>query len=321
MERSEAIALYRQGEGAVVDALVALTRRVEELERRLSSNSRTSSKPPSSDPPWKKKRRKRDKPGKPGAKEGHEGHHRKPLAADRVDEFVPVWSASCGRCGHVLPHAGVPVGVPTVHQVAEVPPVAVRVTEYRLQRVCCPACAHVTLADLPEGVTASAFGPRLHALVPTLTAQLRGSRRNVADVLVGVFGMPVSIGGVDAMLATINEPMLIDRGFKAGAAGFVCKESSLETLCDAIDVVMTGKQYVDPALATALVDPERVNLTPREFDVLELLGEGLQNDAIALRLGLSQDTVKEYVSTVIAKLDATSRTQAIANAFRRSLLG
>lgn len=188
------------------DALVvALRQRVEDLERRLGSDSRTSSKSPSSDPPWKKKRRKRGKGGKPGAKRGHEGHHRKPFDPDRVDEIVPVWPGSCGRCGHTLPHAG--VGVPTAHQVAEVPPVAVRVTEYQLQRVCCPSCAHITLADLPDGVTQSAFGPRLHALVATLTAQLRGSRRNVADLLGSVFGLPVSIGGVDAMLERVGDAL------------------------------------------------------------------------------------------------------------------
>lgn len=211
MERAEAEAIYDAGRDVCVDfilqlsaAVDRLTERVAELERRLNQDSGNSSKPPSTDPSWKKKR-KRGGDGKPGSKPGHKGHHRKPFGVDRVDEIVPVWPTSCQRCKCILPHAG--VGVPTAHQVAEVPPVAVVVTEYRLQRVWCPDCAHVTLADLPDGVTASAFGPRLHALVATLTAQLRGSRRNVADILTGVFGLPVSIGGVDAMLERVGDAL------------------------------------------------------------------------------------------------------------------
>ena len=186
------------------ELIAALQQRLVEVERRLNQDSGNSSKPPSTDAPWKRKRSKGGQGGKPGAKPGHQGKHRKPFDPGRVDEIVPVWPMSCKRCNNVLPHVGVSI---TTHQVAEVPPVAVRVTEYQLQRVCCPACAHVTLADLPAGVTASAFGPRLHALVATLTAQLRGSRRNVADILTSVFALPVSIGGVDAMLERVGDAL------------------------------------------------------------------------------------------------------------------
>jgi len=127
------------------------------------------------------------------------------FVADRVDEIVDSWPSACGRCGSSLER--VPVGLGSVHQVAELPPVAVRVTEYRLQRVCCAECQATTVAELPEGVTRSAFGPRLHAVAATLTTQLSGSRRKVAEIINSVFGCPLSIGAVDAMLERVGDAL------------------------------------------------------------------------------------------------------------------
>lgn len=130
--------------------------------------------------------------------------------------------------------------------------------------------------------------------------------------------------GIDTriiLFSAVRDPLLVERGFSAGASGFVSKDSAPATLCDAVRVVMDGRRYVDPELAVAMIDCDRVSLSTREHEILELLGDGLQNDAIALKLGISAETVKTHVSRIINKLDATSRTQAVANAFRRTLLG
>lgn len=123
------------------------------------------------------------------------------------------------------------------------------------------------------------------------------------------------------LFSQVRDPMLVEQGFKSGAMAFVCKDSHLSIVSDAVQAVRDGKRYVDPSLAAALIDADRLDLSPREFEILQLLGSGLQNDAIALKLGISMETVKSHVSKIMVKLDATSRTQAVAHAFRRSLLG
>lgn len=84
---------------------------------------------------------------------------------------------------------------------------AVEVVEYQLNAVRCDACRSVTRATLPAGVSRSAFGPRLHALVGTLSADARVSRRGIHDLLNRVFGCPISLGSVDSMLQRIGSQL------------------------------------------------------------------------------------------------------------------
>ncbi|HXG70370.1 MAG TPA: IS66 family transposase [Gemmatimonadaceae bacterium] len=210
MERAEAEAIYDAGREAVVSVLLAmseqiavLTARVEELERQVARNSRNSSKPPSSDPPWAPKPNPKKPSGrKRGGQDGHDGHHRQLYVADRIEA---AWPSSCSGCGSSLGRCA--SGAPSVHQVAELPPVVVEIIEYQLNQVRCMGCETVTYAPLPEGVPRSAFGPRLHALVGTLTADSRVSRRNVRDLLDTVFGCPISLGAVDAMVQRVGSQL------------------------------------------------------------------------------------------------------------------
>ena len=153
MERSEAEAIYGQGREAVVGGLLALSarleaqdaqlavlaERVEELEQRLKRDSRTSSLPPSHDPPWLGKRgRSRGTGRKRGGQPGHVGHGRALFPIERVTEVVDHWPERCS-CGHVFgADEREPAGAPARHQVAELPPLAVEISEHRLQRLCCP---------------------------------------------------------------------------------------------------------------------------------------------------------------------------------------
>jgi hypothetical protein len=200
VDRSEAEAIFDAGRAAVVEVLLALTARVEALERQVGLNSRNSSRPPSSDPPWQPKARPRKRSGrKRGGQDGHDGHERLLYAADRVE---PVWPEACSCCGRRL--ARRPHGKARVHQVAELPPVTVEITEYQLNGVACAGCDAVTYAKLPDGVSRSSFGPRVHALVGTLTTDSRVSRRNVHSLLNDVFGCPISLGGVDGLLQRLG---------------------------------------------------------------------------------------------------------------------
>jgi transposase len=222
VERAEAEAIYDQGRDAVVAVLAALSERVaaqdvqieklaarvEELERRLSRSSRNSSLPPSQDPPGAPKRKQPPPSGRgPGGQPGHPGHGRRFQPLERVDELVEHWPERCG-CGRVFnEQERVPVGEPARHQVAELPPVTVVVTEHQLHRVCCPGCGKTTRAELPAGVPSGAFGPRLEAAVATLSVRNRVSRRDLVELAGELFGVGLSTGTVDTIVQRTGEAL------------------------------------------------------------------------------------------------------------------
>jgi len=116
---------------------------------------------------------------------------------------------------------------------------------------------------------------------------------------------------------------LLTEALDAGVRGFVLKEAPLEDLRRAVQIVAGGGQYVDPVLAgtLAVAAGERApQLTQREREVLRLLAEGLSNEEIGKRLFISPETVRTHVRKAMEKLDADTRTQAVANALRRHLI-
>ncbi len=217
MERVEAEAIYDAGREAVVGVLLRMDRRiqqlearVEKLERELRKSSRNSSRPPSSDSPSAPARGKDRSGRKRGAQDGHEGRGRPLLPAWTVDEVVEHWPERC-CCGHVFGEGdGVAVGEPARHQVEELEPINVRVSEHRAQRVCCPVCGRHTRAALPEEVARSSFGPRLEAAVATLSVRNRVSRDDAVELIEELFAARISSGTVDAILtrtaAALAEP-------------------------------------------------------------------------------------------------------------------
>jgi transposase len=221
VERGEAEAIYGQGRDAVVSVLVGLseriaaqdaqiaklTARMEQLELRLNRSSRNSSLPPSQDPPGTAKRKQQPSGREPGGQPGHPGHGRRFQPLERVDEIVEHWPGRCG-CGRVFSETErVAAGEPARHQLAELPPVTVVVTEHRLQRVCCPGCGQVTRAELPAGIPSGAFGPRLQAAVATLAARNRVSRRDLVELVGELFGCPISTGTVDAIVQRTGDAL------------------------------------------------------------------------------------------------------------------
>jgi transposase len=200
-DRETAVALLLRV-GELVEANRRLEARVAELEQRLNRSSRNSSLPPSQDPPSAPPR-----PGRPGSgrkrggQPGHEGRHRRLLAPEQVDEVVEHWPDRCRSCAHVFTERElVDAARRWRHQVAELPPIAVSVTEHRLHGVCCPKCATRTRAELPSEVPRSSFGPRLQAAVVTLAVRNRVSRRDTTELARELFGVELATGSVDAII-------------------------------------------------------------------------------------------------------------------------
>ncbi len=121
-----------------------------------------------------------------------------------------------------------------------------------------------------------------------------------------------------------GERALLTEAFDAGARGFLLKEAPLVDLVRAVEIVASGGTYVDPVLAgvfaTAALTAKLPALTQRERDVLRLLADGLSNEEIGKRLFISPETVRTHVRKAMAKLDADTRTQAVAKALRQSLI-
>jgi DNA-binding NarL/FixJ family response regulator len=119
-----------------------------------------------------------------------------------------------------------------------------------------------------------------------------------------------------------SERSLLDRGLESGAKGYVLKEAPHETLVRAIDKVAAGEAYVDRALMPAFLPARERDdmLTSREREILQLLADGMSNAEAAQRLVISQETVKSHVRHILAKLEADTRTQAVAIALRESII-
>jgi DNA-binding NarL/FixJ family response regulator len=117
---------------------------------------------------------------------------------------------------------------------------------------------------------------------------------------------------------------LLTEALDAGVRGFVLKEAPMDDLLRAVQSVATGGTYVDPVLAGTLAASSIGNklpeLTQRERDVLRLLADGLSNEEIGKRLFISAETVRTHVRKAMDKLDADTRTQAVARALRDRLI-
>ena len=185
----------------------------------------------------------------------------------------------------------------------------------------------------------------MFGLAPDL--ELVGSVENGEDVIEAVKRlrpevviMDVRLPGIDGISAVkriheaspsvqfvvfsaYGDKRLLSDAIAAGARGYVMKGSPPEDLLRAIRTVTAGKPFVDPSLSPALlmsqVGPD-APLSEREREILQLLAEGYHTEEIARRIGLSVETVKSDTKRVILKLQADTRTHAVAIALRQSLI-
>ena len=193
------------------EEIAALTRtvekqakRIEALEGRVGRDSSNSSKPPSSDSPYKRSPPRAPKGRKQGGQPGHPGSTRHLLDAKDVDHFVPHWPETCS-CGCTLPQ--VADGDPVRDQKWEIPPVKPVVTEHQYHAVVCPKCGTRTLATPPSDVPKGAFGPRAEATAVYFMGAGRLSVMETKRVFADLLNFPISAGGLMRIAARATKAL------------------------------------------------------------------------------------------------------------------
>jgi len=215
LTRDEILAVVDQGPAAVValvevlqttltqhqTELAALQARLKTLEDRLNQDSHNSHQPPSSDKPGRQRTHsQRKRSGKPsGGQVGHPGQTLVPVA--EPEQVVAHTPETCAGCGQAL--SAVPVTGCERRQVFDLPQPRLEVTEHQARTKVCPACATVTPATFPAGVTqAVQYGPRVKAIgVYLQTYQLLPYERT-AEALQDLFGVALSEGTLDTSQTT-----------------------------------------------------------------------------------------------------------------------
>jgi transposase len=188
-----------EAQAAILAVLDALENRIAELEAKLNQNSTNSSKPPSSDPPVVRiKRRPPDPPSgrNRNGQPGHPRHTRALVPPKQLRDTFEIKPSQCGGCEATL-HGHDPE--PLRHQVAEIPPVRPDVDEYRLHRLTCPRCGVATRAELPAGMPTGPFGPRLRAILAMLAGSYRLGKRPIQQLASDLFGLTISLGMISKL--------------------------------------------------------------------------------------------------------------------------
>jgi transposase len=231
------LAAYRQGSDAVVELVVTLVadlaaqvetlsgrvaaleaenatlRRENEtleadnaaLRARLNTNSRNSSKPPSSDGPGVKphpKSQRTQSGRKPGGQPGHVGHTLR--LVDEPDEVEVHAPPHCKACGQSLEQ--VPASRRERRQVVDIPPIKVRVIEHQVETKCCPSCGIETRGEFPEGVEAPVqYGPGVATVAVYLNQQQLLPLERSCEVLSDLFNCPISEGTLEKAVEECHE--------------------------------------------------------------------------------------------------------------------
>jgi transposase len=188
-----------EAQAAILAVITSLEKRIADLEARLNQNSTNSSRPPSSDPPAVRVKRRPPTPPsgrKRGGQPGHKRHTRALVPPEQLRETFEVKPSRCKGCGAAL-RGDDPD--PLRHQVAEIPPVRPDVDEYRLHRLTCSCCGITTRAELPAGVPTGPFGPRLRAILAMFAGSYRLAKRPIQQLASDLFGLDVSLGMISKL--------------------------------------------------------------------------------------------------------------------------
>lgn len=186
---------------------------------------------------------------------------------------------------------------------------------------------------------------RLATAFDSLASALDGASADGAEVLL-VDGSSLADGDLALLRDQGGGPKVVILGLargarhlrdyaEAGVAGYLLRDAPLAELTEALEAVLRGERVCGGRVARHLVDRlgrlgrrnrrrqamEALRLTPRQMEVLRLVAQGLGNEQVAERLGLSPYTVKNHVHNILERLGVSDRTEAVAYAYRRRWLG
>ena len=196
------IVYLEQTISTVVDKTQQLEKRIEQLEVRTKKNSQNSSKPPSSDSPFKKPKKKAQKAKrKRGAQKGHKGHRQQLLEPTETNIVLPTL-CECGRYDFD-PKTLEPY---YTHQHIELPEIQMNVSHFILHKGKCNLCGKTVRAVVSKKYQ-SGYGPRLSATVAELSGSHGASRQTVQDFCQSILGIPISVGGIQCILDRTSEAL------------------------------------------------------------------------------------------------------------------
>ena len=179
--------------------VAAMQEQLRELTERQNRNSGNSSRPPSSDPPWRQRPKKPASGKKRGGQPGHPGTYRRLEPPSAVDHLVVCAPTACAHCGASFPATSRRRKVRRV-QVVELPPIRPEVTEYQVEARRCRGCGTRTWGQLPAEVT-RCVGPCVQAVAALLSGACRLPRRQTQALLADLFGVRLSLGTLCALEA------------------------------------------------------------------------------------------------------------------------
>jgi DNA-binding NarL/FixJ family response regulator len=172
----------------------------------------------------------------------------------------------------------------------------------------------VSTAESPDAAVQEASGRSPDVVVVD-------PRRVSGDLQQTVASLQQSLGSPIVVFTADGGPRMLAEALKAGVKGYVRKDSPPEDLIRAIQAASSGEFYVDPALSSSLLleEGERT-LTARQREILQMLADGMHTEEVAKQLGLSTETVRTHTKRILAKLQAGTRTQAVAIGIRSGLI-
>lgn len=174
--------------GQLKSLLKAALERIAELEAQINRNSKNSSKPPSTDQKGNTRENNQKK------RRSHAGKSRPLYPLERVDRQIDCTQQACPHCHSSQIHPL--TDPPVVWQQVELPQVQAIVTQFNCQKYCCDECGRRSVAHLPDGVPFSAFGPKLMALVATLTGRFHMAKREALLLIQDLYGIDLSEGSI-----------------------------------------------------------------------------------------------------------------------------
>lgn len=194
IECLERIIAERDAHIAAQDVIIRmLTEKVKHLKIRLNINSTNSSKPSSSDPPWKPATGKGKGGGKVGGQKGHKGIARELVPIEKVSEIVTCMPPPVCSCGGSVE---IDLSSHEKKQVFEIPRIEPHITEYQIFRGCCASCSKGIRGDLPVGTPDGMLGPHALATIAYFTGEFHLSKRDIEELFTNYFNLPLCVGSV-----------------------------------------------------------------------------------------------------------------------------